>query len=177
MDTVIIAFERDELCRRFADMVDSSGTAASLICRSGDEVRRLLTAKRVRCVLCGYKLSDGLAEELYENLPSACAMLMVANQSQLELCGNPDIFKLAPPVGRGDIVSAVRMLLQLADHLERHSRPRRSQPDQEIIRQAKELLMAEWGMTEQQAHRYLQKRSMDAGARMADTARRILEEK
>ena len=32
-------------------------------------------------------------------------------------------------------------------------------------------------MSEEQAHRLLQKRSMDNGARLADTARQVLEER
>jgi len=36
------------------------------------------------------------------------------------------------------------------------------------------LLMESSGMTEERAHRYIQRRSMDCGARMADTAKLIL---
>ena len=43
------------------------------------------------------------------------------------------------------------------------------------MEQAKAVLMGRDGMTEEQAHRFLQKRSMDHGARLADTARQVLE--
>ena len=44
------------------------------------------------------------------------------------------------------------------------------------MEQAKAVLMGRDGMTEEQAHRFLQKRSMDQGTRLADTARRVLDE-
>ena len=44
------------------------------------------------------------------------------------------------------------------------------------MEEAKAVLMARDGMTEEQAHRFLQKRSMDNGARLVDTARQVLEE-
>ena len=176
MDTVIIAFERDSLCQRFSEMLESSGVAYCLTCHSGDVVRRILATQQIHCVICGYKLADGVAEDLFRDLPPACAMLMVANQAQLDLCANPDIFKLAAPVGRGDIVASVRMLLQFAGRMDRYVRPRRSQEEEQVIRQAKQLLMARHGMSEEQAHRLLQKRSMDTGARMIQTARLVLEE-
>ena len=49
-----------------------------------------------------------------------------------------------------------------------------SQQDQEIIRHAKALLQSARGMAEPEAHRYLQRRSMEAHRKMADTARLII---
>ena len=42
--------------------------------------------------------------------------------------------------------------------------------------QAKAVLMDRHGMTEEQAHRFLQKQSMDHGAKLTDTARLVLTE-
>ena len=44
-----------------------------------------------------------------------------------------------------------------------------------LITRAKELLMNRNCMTEEQAHRFIQKRSMDTGAKMVQTARKILD--
>ena len=43
-----------------------------------------------------------------------------------------------------------------------------------MIRQAKALLMERNNMTEEEAHRYLQKCSMDNGTNMVETAQMIL---
>ena len=45
----------------------------------------------------------------------------------------------------------------------------------ERIRHAKELLMDVNRMTEEEAHRFLQKRSMDTGARLTDTAQAVID--
>lgn len=100
-------------------------------------------------------------------------MLMVAPQAQLELCAAPGIFKLPAPVGRGSLLASVRMLAQLAQTSQAPAR--RSQEEKELVARAKTLLMEQDGMTEAEAHRWLQKRSMDHGARLADTARQVLE--
>ncbi len=58
-----------------------------------------------------------------------------------------------------------------------NDRPARRCPEEEaLLSQAKGLLMDRRGMTEEQAHRFLQKRSMDGGVKLADTARQVLEE-
>ena len=50
----------------------------------------------------------------------------------------------------------------------------RSQEERELVERAKAVLMGRHGMTEEQAHRFLQKQSMDNGARLTDTARLVL---
>ncbi len=61
-------------------------------------------------------------------------------------------------------------------HFEPNVRPTktRSEADQRAIRQAKELLMERNRLTEEGAHRYLQKRSMETGRTMAESARMVL---
>lgn len=59
MDTVIVAFESDSLCRKFRDLLEGSGSAACLICHSGSQVRRAAAAQPIYCVVCGTRLSDG----------------------------------------------------------------------------------------------------------------------
>jgi len=46
--------------------------------------------------------------------------------------------------------------------------------EKELIRQAKELLMERNHMSETEAHRYIQKCSMDSGTNMVETAQMIV---
>ena len=78
-------------------------------------------------------------------------------------------------MSRSDLTASVRMLLQMGRRLERILRPRRSEGEQELIRQAKAVLMDRSGMSEEQAHRYLQKKSMNSGARLTQTAQLVLD--
>lgn len=176
MDTVIVAFESGVMCQRFSELLESTGTARCLTCRSGDQVRRLLSGQQVRCVICGPHLTDGPAEWLYEDLPPACSLLLVGPQHILDHCSSREAFKLATPIRKEEAVSTVRLLLQFAHRMERFVRPRRSDTEQELVDRAKELLMTHKGLSEGEAHRTLQKRSMDAGSRMTQTARQIIAE-
>jgi response regulator NasT len=64
------------------------------------------------------------------------------------------------------------MLAQL--HYQRM--PRRPESDRETIRAAKEQLMEQKQMDEAEAHRYLQRLSMNLGLPMAKVAQRIIAE-
>lgn len=174
MEKVIVAFESDKSCWRIKEILENSGTADCIVCRSAAEVKRVVNKQRITTVICGYKFSDESAEGLFDDLPPACAMLMVAVQSLLAMCSNDDIFKLSSPVSKGDLIASVRMLLQMGHRLEKYVRPKRSEEEAAVIRQAKTVLMDRHGMTEEQAHRFLQKKSMDSGAKMVQTAKLVL---
>lgn len=174
MEHVIVAFESAKSCERIREILESSGTAACVVCRSAAEVKRTVSKQRVTTVVCGFKLPDEPAQALFEDLPSSCAMLMVAVQNLLDLVQNDDIFLLASPVSKGDLIASVRMLIQMGHRLEKFIRPQRTGEEVAIIREAKALLMDRHGMTEEQAHRFLQKKSMDSGAKMVQTAKLVL---
>lgn len=175
MEKVIVAFENEKSCYRIKDILETSNTALCLICRSASEVKRAAKKQRSTIIICGFKFSDGSAEELYNDLSPACAMLLVAVQNLLDLCGNEDIFRLSAPVSRSDLIASVRMLLQMEHRLEKYIRPDRSSEEQALIEKAKSILITRNSMTEEQAHRLLQKRSMDSGARLVQTAQMVLD--
>ena len=50
----------------------------------------------------------------------------------------------------------------------------RSEEDQKVIQKAKELLMGRNGFSEEEAHRYIQKRSMDNGTELVEVSQMIL---
>lgn len=176
MEKIIVAFEGDKTARRIAEILESSLIAKCIICHSADEVKRTVEKRDVHVVVSGYKLHGWTAMDLVEDLPDAMMMLVVATQSQLDLCETEDIFPLPAPVSRADLTVAVRMAMQMARRLERLTRPKRSHDEKELIDQAKKALMEQYAIPEDQAHRMLQKRSMDSGVRMVQMARMLLEE-
>lgn len=174
MRQVIVAFERQSNCGKIREILESTGEFTCLLCRSGAQVRRAVHKLRPAIVVCGFKLADESCEGLYRDLSQRCAMLMVAPQAQLDLCETKGIFQVPTPTSRSELLASVRMLAQLAAALRSHA-PVRSPKERELVEQAKQILMERNGMTEEQAHRFLQKQSMDSGARLADTARQVLE--
>ena len=174
MQQVIVAFERQGNCDRLREIIENGGEFSCVVCRSADQVRRAVRKLRLDIVVCGFKLKEESCESLFYDLPQRCSMLMIAPQAQLELCEAEGIFKLQAPIRRAELLASVRLLAQLRRPGRDHAPARRSEEERELVAQAKAVLMDRHGMTEGQAHRFLQKQSMDNGARLTDTARLVL---
>lgn len=176
MEQVIVAFESEKTCQRIKDILENSGTAFCLVCRSGDQVRRSANKQHIPVVVCGYKLADETAEDVLADLPPVCSMLLLAPQNRLDMVRNDALFSLPTPVSRSELIASVRMLLQLGCRQESGLQSKRNQEERQQIQLAKELLMERYNLTEEQAHRFLQKKSMDAGMKLSQIARLVLEE-
>ena len=175
MQTVIVAFESGANRAKIREILESEGEFSCMAFRSAAEVKRAAHKQHECIIVCGFKLADETCEDLLHDLPGGCFMLMVAPQVRLELSENEGIFKLQSPVRRGELLASMRMLAQFQRYVPRDKEPaRRGEEEQKLIAQAKAVLMDRHGMTEEQAHRFLQKQSMDNGAKLTDTARLVL---
>ena len=80
------------------------------------------------------------------------------------------------PLKVHEFVSTLGMMVQAQNRKKiKSGQPRkRSEEEQQVIQKAKRLLIERNNMTEAQAHRYIQKCSMDSGTDMTETAYMIL---
>ena len=73
-----------------------------------------------------------------------------------------------------DLLNTLEMMVQAQMRFRRKMRGKpkeRSEEEQNLIARAKQLLMERNNMTESEAHRYIQKCSMDSGTNLVETAR------
>ena len=170
MAKIIVAFAEEQQCARSAAALEESGLPVLRRCSSGAEVLRALNLCEDAVVVSGTKFADLTADALAEDASDQALLLIVGRPERLAMCESTNVFRLASPFGRAELVSSVRMLLQLHDM----RKPRRAEDERELIERAKALLMEQRGLTEAQAHQTLQRASMNLGIRMTECARRIL---
>jgi response regulator NasT len=128
-------------------------------------------------VVCGYKFSDMMYSDLQECLPQNFEMLLLASQHVLSESRNQNIVCLPMPIKANDLINTVEMMVQtLARKRKREKAKPKERSDEEkaLIKQAKNLLMDRNNMSEEEAHHYIQKCSMDSATNMVETAQMIL---
>lgn len=171
MVKIIVAFPSEERCSQYASTLEEAGYDVFRRCQSGSEVKRTLNQCHDGIVICAWRMPDCTADSLAWDIRDRAMMLATGRPEQLEMCECPDLFRLPTPCTRGELSSAVSMLVQLYQM----KLPRRSKDQNETIAQAKALLMARMGLTEAEAHRYLQRHAMNKGMKLAEYAGKVLE--
>ena len=175
MDRIIVAFANEEAQKRIVRLLESGGYACAGTYFSGADVIRAARKLGSAIVICGFKLRDMTASDLAADLRGTAVLLAVSSAVNLDFCEGENLYKLATPAPRSDFFASLDLLMRFeAKHL-RHPVPQRREEDQKLILRAKELLMDINRMTEAEAHRFLQKKSMDAGMKMAETAQLIID--
>lgn len=172
MERILLAFSHDETAAKLRRMLEGTGFEPdSLVCRTGAELLRAAENYDSVLIIMGYRLPDMIADEIAEYLHDGCRIMSIVRAEHIDDIGSENIFVLPLPVNRNKLISSLRMLL-------RGTQPERkiqkSESETALINEAKLFLMETYHMTEPQAHRFIQKRSMDSGSKLTDTARLIL---
>lgn len=166
--TVVVAFSRPETAQRFAGALEAEGLSVLRVCTAGAQALRALEPCEDAVLVCGARLPDRTADELARDLDGRAAVLVAARPEWLALCEEPSLHQLALPASGTQLAAAVRAAV-------RPERPASRTADEgRLIDEAKRALMAR-GMTEAEAHRFLQRESMRLGVRMAVCARMALD--
>ena len=179
MTGIIVVFPRLEDARGIRNLLVRSGFSVHAVCTTGAQAISSLEDLNDGIVISGYKLTDMMYPELKECLPEGFTLLLLATRQHLsEYYGMGDnIACLAMPLKTHELVETVhRMIRQCGrKRKKRRENPRVKSPEEmELIARAKESLMAKKSMTEMQAHKYLQKCSMDSGRSIVESARMVL---
>lgn len=177
MTNIIIVLPRLEDAKGIKNVLVRGGFTVTGVCTAGAQAISQADGLHGGIVICGYKLADMVYSELHECLPAGFEMLLIASGHLLGQCEEAGIMCLSMPLKTGELLSTVGMM---QENLERRRRKARQEPkirsaeEEEAVKKAKELLMDRNHMSEGEAHRYLQKCSMDSGTNMAETAQMVL---
>ena len=172
MKRIVLAFSKETTAEKIKRMLDGSGFEVCLICRSAAELARSVSDLDDILIIMGYKLPDGVVDDVYDTLREGQLLMSIVKDEQRYLIQNEEIFTVSLPVNREQIISSIEVL---TGHIERGSKKSQRTPEEDkIIDSAKLYLMEKYRMTESQAQRFIQKRSMDTGAKFIDTAKLIL---
>ena len=175
MREIIIASQNPQAAERIRSILQSDHIFTANVYRSGADVLSFASIRPDAVVICG-KLPDMSAAALAGMLPNGFDLIWLVPSGEPEPLYRSNLITLNMPLNRMEFLNTVRML---AANGAEQSRPRkivRSQADEELLRVAKERLMTRHRLSEREAHKLLQRRSMESGMRILDVARLIAEE-
>lgn len=176
MVNIVVVFPRLDDAKNIRNLLARNGYEVLGVCSTGAQVLQIADRLDEGIIICGYRFHDMIYSELRENLPPAFELLLVASAHILESCDMDHVVGLSLPIRIQDLVNTLEMMAGNMYRRRRRlkARPKeRSEEEKKIIADAKRLLMERNHMTEEEAHRYMQKCSMDSGNSLVETARMV----
>lgn len=180
MNGVIIACKDGTMCEKLSRFLTSAGISVLGTVTKGASALHL--AGRFYdggVLLCTYAMSDMTASELYRRKPDHFEMVVLLSARQKVYARGIGVLCVGIPINRGDLIETLQMLMA-KEHRKKRSAQQaagpavRTEDEKKVIMKAKALLMERNNMTEPDAHRFLQKRSMDSGETLSEVAQEIL---
>lgn len=179
MSSIIVANANADYGRKIAAVLRGAGLYVGGVCTSGAQV--IDFAKKHYhggVVVTGIKLMDIPASALPHMIPSGYDFFFLVSSHFAAMAESLEYASLLLPISRASLIATVNMFLNLSDCTPAAVKRRLAVEgfdEKAAVEKAKSLLMARNHFTEACAHRFLQKKSMDTGRKMAETALIILE--
>lgn len=178
MDSMIVVFPKRDNAVKIRNILVRAGMEVSAVCTTGAGVLRYVESWEGGIVVCGFRMSDMQYTELREWLPEQYDMLLAATPDRWSE-GLPDgVVGLPVPFKAQDLIDTLEMMLRTRCGRKKEKAKggasRRSSSERRTVERAKALLMERNNMSEEEAHRYLQKNSMQSGNSMTETARMVM---
>ena len=173
MANIVVLFPKLEDAKSIRNLLTQRGYPVSSVCTSGAQALAAADHLGSGIIVCGYKFPDMIYEELYENVAPAFEMLLVASARALSGGVREGVVGVTMPLKAQELLESLEMIVSSQERRRRRKKtipPKRSERERKLIEDAKALLMERNHMSEEEAHRYLQKTSMDSGTNMAETA-------
>ncbi len=173
-NNIFVAFGSEATAKKVAAMLKTGGIYPTCICSTGGTLLSRLNSFDNGIIVCGTKFRDTVLFDILDFIPEEFQIVAIGSIDSLDDISDTRVFKLSTPLNRSDLIYSVSMLMNLDNHhLIVHNRFR-TKNEEIIIQQAKSVLIHKYHMTEEQAHRYMQTKSMNTGEKMITIARLIL---
>ena len=169
MKDIIVVYPSKNIAMKLRALIEKGGYHVSHICAHGSAALEIAQEKRKGVIVCPFVMSDMSSAELAEVLPDGFDIVALSKNGSEQYMGN--MLTLTMPLDLNEFLQTIGILA-----LSQSGFTKRSESENDYISKAKEALMSVKGMNEAQAHKYLQRVSMNSGKKLLQTAMDILDE-
>jgi Response regulator with putative antiterminator output domain len=178
MSSILVANSNEDSAKKIAAVLRSGGLNVSGVCTAGSQVINFVNRHyQGGVVVCSEKLKDMPALNLPRVVGSGYDFVFILRLQPAAVSDSLVSTSLLLPINRMELIATVTMLLDLSGPSSLSVKKKiagGTLNEKETIESAKNLLIERNHFTEAQAHRFIQKKSMDNGKKMLETALIIL---
>ncbi|MBO4847343.1 MAG: ANTAR domain-containing protein [Lachnospiraceae bacterium] len=177
MGSILIVMPKSDDANHIARMLAERGQMLDTeVCQTAADVLRISHDRDYGVVICTRQMKDMSYMELSGYLPVYFGMIVLTKDPELDTYSD-NIIKLMMPFKPSELISTIEMITSVFIRKIRKKGNipiKRSKSQNQVVDDAKRLLMERNAMSEPEAFRYIQKTSMDTGRTMVESAQMIL---
>lgn len=167
-NNIIIAFSSNKICNNISYILNKNGINYTYVCKTGYNLRKCCSFYENGIIICGTNFIDEPIYNIIEDFYKDFIFLLIGNIHTIGLYSDEKVYKLSPPLKQEDIINALDVAYyKNSENIENKNN--------EIIKKAKNLLIKNNNFTEETAHKYIQKKSMDSGKKNIHIAKLIID--
>ncbi|MCM1104846.1 MAG: response regulator [Clostridium sp.] len=177
MIQIIVVMPKAQDADSIRRILMKSGYANVFAVSSGAKAVSLMQEFDDGIVVSGFRMVDMMYSDVYADMPAGFQMLLLASRDALSTKQEQGMVCLSMPLKVHELLDTLQMMSRgiLRRRKKTNSGAKgRSEEERRLIQEAKALLMTRNHMTEEEAHRYIQKCSMDSGTNLVETAQMVL---
>ena len=167
----IIAGGTDENRTSVKGLLSSAGLEVYQVCYSAGEVKRTFNRVQDAILVLVGSLPDSGIDDLCWDIGEGAHVLLIARSMLQERVSFPQVFRLEVPCTRQEILGACEMLEQL----HRMSGPKRTYEEKSLINEAKQILMQDLHLPEDEAYQKMRNSAMNQHKKLTQVAQEILD--
>jgi len=175
MKSVLIAFSNPLMSRTVSSLLVHGGYAVEAFCKSAEDVLQVSESCASHVVVNGFSFPDMDLESLYHRLNGRLAMVTVLFPHQINMIKIREMAMISYPPSEDELLYAVERVDKYVSSRGQSHPHVRTAEEILLIHKAKEIITDKLGATEDQAHRFLQRFSMNHGLRLADSAKKVIQ--
>lgn len=181
--TCIVASKTEKTAQSLAGILHQSGFKKVLTADSGSKIRRIVAEKEIDVIIINTPLVDDFGTLLAMDMAdkNLGVILLVKGDMVDQTAYKMEKYgavTLGKPVVRAELIQSltvIKALLQKIKKLEKQRQSLESKMKEiRLVNRAKWLLIKQLSMTEEEAHRYIEKTAMDTGEKKSKVAENII---
>lgn len=165
-NNIIVAFSSDKACHTISNILLKNAIQYDVIVKTGANLRKLCNYYDSGVIVCGCTFSDEVIFNIIEDFKHNFTFIVLGSSDNLSNF-NGDVYTLSFPIKQDELTCAINLsLYNNSNKIKRYNT--------ELINDAKKILFSTHKLTEQSAHKYIQKKSMNLGKKSIEIAKIII---
>ena len=181
--TCIVASKSEKTVDSLSSILSQNGFSKILVADSASRIRSIVTEREVDMIIVNSPLTDdfgiNLAVDMAEKNLGVVLLVKRDMVDQVSYKVEPyGAIALGKPLIKAEFIQSVRVITAMLQKIKRLDRQRKTleihMKEIKLINRAKCLLIEQLAMTEEEAHRYIEKTAMDTSCRRVKVAEDII---